>query len=118
MASRRNIQHLIRQARVCVLLVSVLVAQSSIAQSNRSTEQSSSPLARDALQQVAAKYKIPGMAVALIEHGRLVDTEVFGVREKESSAPIEPRTVFEVGQLSEPVFADGVHRPIDARGHD
>src|ERR1700680_2478457 len=96
-----------QQAIVFVVGVSLL-AISSHAQRNSQERQQFSPTLRRAVQDVAAKYKIPGMAVALIEQGRLRDIEVFGVRDKKSNAPVTENTVFEAGSLSEPVFAYAV----------
>jgi CubicO group peptidase (beta-lactamase class C family) len=59
---------------------------------------------------VAAKYKIPGLAVALIENGRVRDIVANGVRDKVSGTPIDENTVFEAASLSKPVFAYGVLR--------
>jgi CubicO group peptidase (beta-lactamase class C family) len=67
-------------------------------------------LAGSVLPQVAAKYKIPGLAVAVIEQGHLRGIEVFGVRDKNSNAPVTERTVFEAGPLGEPVYAYAVLR--------
>jgi len=73
-------------------------------------------LAASVLPQVAAKYKIPGLAVAVIEHGQLRGIEVFGVRDKNSNAPVTERTVFEAGSLGEPLYAYAVLR-LAAEGH-
>jgi CubicO group peptidase (beta-lactamase class C family) len=62
------------------------------------------------LPQVASKYNIPGLAVAVIEQGRVSGIEVFGVRDKSSNAPVTDRTVFEAGPLGEPLFAYAVLR--------
>jgi CubicO group peptidase (beta-lactamase class C family) len=62
-------------------------------------------LAASVLPQVSAKYKIPGLAVAVIEQGQLRGIEVFGVRDKSSNAPVTERTVFEAGPLGEPLYA-------------
>jgi CubicO group peptidase (beta-lactamase class C family) len=60
------------------------------------------------LPQVAAKYRIPGLVVALIQKGRVAGIEGFGVRDTKSKAPITENTVFEAGTLSEPIFAYAV----------
>jgi len=60
------------------------------------------------LPQVATKYKIPGLVVAVIQNGRVAGIESFGVRDKKSNATITENTVFEAGSLSEPVFAYAV----------
>ena len=97
-----------RQITILVLLVSTPMAGSMIAQRNRLAEQSFSPAVKAMLPQVAAKYRIPGLVVALIQNGRVVGIETFGVLDTKSKAPITENTVFEAGTLSEPVFAYAV----------
>lgn len=116
MKSRRNAPRVIQQAATCVLVFSSLMTCSSMAQGNRPTEQSSSPLTHGVLPRVAAKYKIPGLAVALIEHGQLRGVDVFGVRDIKTNAPVTVRTVFEAGPLGEPLYAYAVLR-LAAEGH-
>src|SRR6202171_294576 len=99
----RNTFRSIQQAIVCALAVLLLVINLQ-AQRNSQERPDFSPALRRAVQDVAAKYKIPGIAVALIEQGRLRDIEVFGVRDKKSNAPVTENTVFEAGSLSEPIF--------------
>jgi CubicO group peptidase (beta-lactamase class C family) len=103
----RNTFRSIQQAIVCVLGV-LFLAINLHAQRNSQERQGFSPALRRAVQDVAAKYKIPGIAVALIEQGRLRDIEVFGVRDKKSNAPVTENTVFEAGSLSEPIFTYAV----------
>lgn len=110
MGSSGNTQRFITPAFVCLLLFFGLITTSSIAQTDRGMAQSVSPLGRDVLAQVAAKYKIPGMALALIEHGQVRDIKVFGVRDTKSNAPVTERTIFEAGPLGEPLYAYAVLR--------
>src|SRR3984893_1393674 len=103
----RNTFSSIQQATVSVLGL-LLFAVNLHAQRNSQERQEFSPALRRAAQDAAAKYKIPGIAVASIEQGRLRDIEVFGVRDKKSNAPVTENTVFEAGSLSEPVFTYAV----------
>lgn len=64
-----------------------------------------SPALRQAVGEAAARYKIPGIAVAYIDHWTLSDIEVSGVRDKASSAPVTEGTIFEAGSLGEPVYS-------------
>jgi len=89
-------------------LVVLLLAASSAAQRDRSPGQETSPALRKAISDAAKKYKIPGIAAALIEHGQLRGIEVFGVRDQKSNAPVTPNTIFEAGPLGEPLFAYSV----------
>jgi CubicO group peptidase (beta-lactamase class C family) len=95
------------QASRCVLAL-LLLASTSAGQHDRHIGQESSPALRQAISEAAKKYNIPGIAVALIEHGQLHDVELFGVRDLKSNTPITANTVFEAGSLGEPVYAYSV----------
>jgi CubicO group peptidase (beta-lactamase class C family) len=71
---------------------------------------------RGVLSQAAAKYRIPGLAVAVIINGQLRGIDVFGVRDQKSNTPVTDRTVFEAGPLGEPLYAYAVLR-LAAEGH-
>jgi CubicO group peptidase (beta-lactamase class C family) len=92
------------------VLVIMLVVVSSAGQGSRPTGTGASPALRQAISDAAKKYKIPGIAAALIEHGQLGAIEVFGVRDQKSNAPITANTIFEAGSLGEPMFAYAVLR--------
>jgi CubicO group peptidase (beta-lactamase class C family) len=94
-------------ASICVLGV-LLLASSSAGQRNRLAGQETSPALRQAISEAAKKYKIPGIAAALIEHGQLRAVEVFGVRDQKSNAPVTANTIFEAGPLGEPLYAYAV----------
>jgi CubicO group peptidase (beta-lactamase class C family) len=95
--------------RGLVCLTGVLfLAATSPAQRDRPPGQASSPILRQAISDAAAKYKIPGIAAALIEHGQVRAVEVFGVRDQKSNTPVTANTIFEVGPLGEPLYAYAV----------
>jgi CubicO group peptidase (beta-lactamase class C family) len=95
------------QASICALGV-LLLAANSAGQRDRDTAQQTSPALRQAISDAARKYKIPGIAAALIEHGQLRAIEVFGVRDQKSNAPVSANTIFEAGSLGEPLYAYAV----------
>ncbi len=95
------------QAFLCLLGV-VLFSSSSWGQRDRLTGQEVSPALKQAISDAAKKYKIPGIAAALIEHGQLRAVEVFGVRDLKSAAPVTANTIFEAGSLGEPLYAYAV----------
>jgi CubicO group peptidase (beta-lactamase class C family) len=95
------------QASICVLGV-LLFAASSVGQRDRQSGQETSPALRQAISDAAKKYKIPGIAAALIEHGQLRAVEVFGIRDQKSNAPVTANTIFEAGPLGEPLYAYAV----------
>lgn len=94
-------------ASVCMLGV-LLLASSSAGQGGRLAGQETSPALQHAISDAAKKYKIPGIAAALIEHGQLRAVEVFGVRDQKSNALVTPYTIFEAGPLGEPLYAYAV----------
>jgi CubicO group peptidase (beta-lactamase class C family) len=92
------------------VLVIFLVVANSAGQGGRPTGSGTSPALQHAISEAAKKYKIPGTAAALIEHGQLRAIEVFGVRDLKTNAPITANTIFELGSLGEPIFAYAVLR--------
>ncbi len=46
-----------------------------------------------------ARGKIPGVAVAIVEHGRLVKAEGYGLANVEHQVPVRPDTIFQSGSL-------------------
>ncbi len=97
------------QAFVCLLGV-LLFAATPSAQRDRLAGQETSPALRQAISDAAKKYKIPGIAAALIEHGQLRAVELFGVRDLKTAAPVTADTIFEAGSLGEPLYAYAVLR--------
>ncbi len=91
----------------CALGLSLFAANSS-GQRDREAGQQASPALRQAISDAAKKYKIPGIAAALIEHGQLRAVEVFGVRDQSSNNPLSANTIFEAGSLGEPLYAYAV----------
>jgi CubicO group peptidase (beta-lactamase class C family) len=88
----------------------LLLASSSAGQHERLPGQEPSPVLRKAISDAAAKYKIPGVAAALIENGQIRGLEFFGVRDEKTNAPVTASTIFEAGSLGEPVYAYAVLR--------
>ena len=99
----QNARRTLLLASVCVL-GTLLLAAGSAGQRDRLAGRDS-PALRQAISDAARKYKIPGIAAALIEHGQLRAVEVFGVRDQKSGAPVTPNTIFEAGSLGEPLYA-------------
>jgi hypothetical protein len=75
----------------------MLLASNSAGQRDPLTGLQTSPAFRQAISDAAKKYKISGIAAALIEHGRLRSIEVFGVRDLKSNAPVTVNTICEAG---------------------
>jgi CubicO group peptidase (beta-lactamase class C family) len=56
---------------------------------------------------------VPGMAIAVIEDGRLAWQAAFGVKDADSKSPVTEDTIFEAASLSKPVFAYAVMKLVD-----
>jgi CubicO group peptidase (beta-lactamase class C family) len=54
------------------------------------------------------KYRVPGVAVALIEEGRLASELAFGYSNLASETRARPSTIFEAASLGKPLFAYAV----------
>ena len=60
------------------------------------------------IPKLMADARVPGLSIAIIQDGKLLWRQGFGVRDAESRAPFTSDTVFEVASLSKPVFAYAV----------
>lgn len=56
---------------------------------------------------------VPGMSIAVLEHGTLAWQRTFGLADAQSRARIEADTMFEAASTSKPVFAYAVLRLVD-----
>lgn len=52
-----------------------------------------------------AKYKVPGVSVAVINNGKLEGAKGYGVTEAGGATPITPETLFQAASISKPVAA-------------
>ena len=59
---------------------------------------------------LAEAARIPGLAIATIENGEIVEVELVGVANAETADPVTQDTLFEAASLSKPVFATAVLR--------
>jgi CubicO group peptidase (beta-lactamase class C family) len=90
------------------LLGLLLFANQAAGQRDKFPGHEDSPVLRKVISDAAIKYKIPGIAAALIEHGQIKAIETFGFRDQKSASPITSHTIFEAGSLGEPVYAYSV----------
>lgn len=56
---------------------------------------------------------VPGLAVAVVHHGKAVYTKGFGVRDVRTGEAVDPDTVFQLASLSKPLSATVVARQVD-----
>ncbi len=57
-----------------------------------------------------AFYNVPGVSVALFDHGQIVWTRAYGFADITSKKPVTPDTLFQAGSISKPVSALGALR--------
>lgn len=61
------------------------------------------PAIKMSLQQWMDALKIPGLSVAVFDHGKLVWAKAYGVKDAETKAPVTLDTLFQAGSISKPV---------------
>jgi CubicO group peptidase (beta-lactamase class C family)/putative intracellular protease/amidase len=59
------------------------------------------------LQDVMARYNVPGLSVAVIDDFKIAWARGYGVTEAGGTMPVTPRTLFQAGSVSKPVAAVG-----------
>ncbi|QMU31375.1 serine hydrolase [Adhaeribacter radiodurans] len=78
---------------------------SSLAQQNILPEAPLITKLNQTIPQLLDSAGIPGLAIAVIKDGRMHYTQVYGVKNAETSKKMAINTVFEAASLSKPVFA-------------
>ncbi|MEQ8516223.1 MAG: serine hydrolase domain-containing protein [Chromatocurvus sp.] len=61
-----------------------------------------------------AAYRVPGISVALLEKGRIVDTLVAGDRDPTRNLPVTTETLFQAGSISKAVSVVGMMQQVEA----
>jgi CubicO group peptidase (beta-lactamase class C family) len=59
------------------------------------------------------RYAVPGLSLAVIEHGRIVRAQGFGLRDLETKEPVTPETLFQAGSASKPIAAMAALKLVD-----
>jgi CubicO group peptidase (beta-lactamase class C family) len=62
----------------------------------------------DLVLAVAAKHRVPGVALAVVGDAQVVWSRGLGVRDRASREPVTTSTIFEAASMSKPVFAYAV----------
>ena len=57
------------------------------------------------IPELMQEAKVPGLAVTLIQHDDIVWSQVYGVRDRDTKAPVTLGTLFEAASLTKPLFA-------------
>jgi CubicO group peptidase (beta-lactamase class C family) len=106
-AARAGSAAILMAAVLCVPPPDVARAQSQ-SKSAASMEARISALIPDLeayIQSGMKAYDVPGVAVGIVTGDRLVYAKGFGVRSKSGGAPVDPRTVFQIGSLTKGFLA-------------
>ena len=67
-----------------------------------------------ALADRLAHYKVPGVSIAVVDHGRIVWARGIGVKEAGTSDPVTATTLFQAASISKPVTATAMLRLVAA----
>jgi CubicO group peptidase (beta-lactamase class C family) len=84
-----------------VFFGSLLFASAAHAQS-RAAGTTSSPVAGldQFVSQQLQKWKVPGVAIAVVQNGQIVYSHGFGLRDVKENLPVTPKTLFAIGSIS------------------
>ena len=77
-----------------------------------SVEVSGRPV-RWSLEERMAHHRVPGVSIAVIEHGRVAWARGFGVRSVTTREPVTPATLFQAASISKPVAATAMLRLVE-----
>ena len=53
-------------------------------------------------------HRIPGVALVIIQDGKVAKTAAYGLANLELNAPVKPETVFEIGSITKQFTAAGI----------
>ena len=97
-----------------LLIFSVSIfAQKNSFSGNSNTSKATIARLKKNIPELMKKADVPGMSVALIQNGKLVWNEGFGVKNAETKEVVTNETVFEAASLSKPVVAYAVLKLVD-----
>ena len=65
------------------------------------------------LQKVMTRFKIPGLAIAVIEDGQPVYTNAFGVKNVDTQEKLSPQDIFHFASVSKPFVATAVMQLVE-----
>jgi CubicO group peptidase (beta-lactamase class C family) len=94
-------------------LVLLLLATGASGQSSRSAQTASSPqsfhkLLNEKCPKILAKEHVPGLAIAVIEHGKVAFTADFGFADSKHHIPVTDETLFNIASVSKSVSTWGI----------
>jgi N-acyl-D-amino-acid deacylase len=67
------------------------------------------------IEKFLAEREIPGAALAVTRHGRLVYSRGFGYADKDSRTPVQPDSLFRIASISKPITAVAIMQLVEQR---
>ena len=67
-----------------------------------------------AIDSVLAAWKVPGLALAVVQRGQVIYAKGYGLRDREAKAPVTPRTKFAIGSVSKSFTVTGLAAQVAA----
>ncbi len=58
-------------------------------------------------------YHVPGVSIAVFDHGKVIWTRGYGVADVQTGRPVTPETLFQAGSISKPIAALGALRLVE-----
>jgi CubicO group peptidase (beta-lactamase class C family) len=98
---------------LCLSLALSLLPSSFAQMSSISGKKISTAEMDSFVQAQMQELQIPGLSIAVINHGKVVYQRALGVANLDTKSPIDEQTVFEAASISKPVFAWLVMRMVD-----
>jgi CubicO group peptidase (beta-lactamase class C family) len=100
-------------ARSLILLVACVLTDSTVnAQSKKESEYAKR--LDSSIEKTLREQKIPGVAVGIVEDGRLVYARGFGVMKVgDTSKPVTPETLFHIASVTKPFVATAVMQLVE-----
>ena len=71
------------------------------------------PAVTYALAERMAKYKVPGVSIAVVDSGRIVWSRAYGVKEAGTTDSVTTTTLFQAASISKPVAATAMMRLVE-----
>jgi len=59
------------------------------------------------------RHRLPGAAIAVVRHGRLVYARGFGIADRQSGQVVQPQSLFRIASLSKPVTAVAILKLVE-----
>ncbi len=65
------------------------------------------------VEQAMADWKVPGLALAVVRDGKVIQMKGYGFRDREKKLPVTPRTLFAIGSITKSFTVTGLGMLVD-----